>query len=83
MIIFSSKKAHIIIAKACSGIFGIMNIQLKSSITANKNINICENVCLPTLMHVTKDTIGSKSRNGIIQNMKKFFGKISVYLHFG
>lgn len=71
------------IAKACSGIFGITSIQLISSMTANKNISICEKVYLPTLIQVTIPTIGIKSMKGIIQKIKNVLGRIYVYLQLG
>lgn len=70
-------------AKACSGILGIKKIQLINSTTERRNINIRENVAVPTLTHVIIPTIGINSKNGIIQKTKKFFGSMSANLQFG
>lgn len=81
--ILSNKNAHMTMARGCYGNLGITNIHVNSSMADSKYMNMCEYVAVPTLQHVTMDTMGSSSSKGIIQKMKKFLGSSYEYLQVG
>lgn len=83
MMILIKRNEHIIIARDCYGIFGMIKIQLVISIKENKKMSKCDNVLVPILMHAIREIKGKVIRIGNMKKIKKFLGSTSKYVHVG